>query len=424
MAIIKHQGPSSTHKSGPKQRSRMSNHVRSSKITRIGRCTVSAKVAVMVALLPVLMVVDASAQLCPGTTVTSGLRRPMGMALSNQGNVLVSETGTLTPQSGRISIVDPSGDRRTLLDGLPSGRSDVGDPAGPAGIAMRGRTLYALMSIGDSVLPSPVPTRNLANPNVSSPIFSSILAIHFSVQVEKTTAGFTLSQADQQTLAARQDVHLSNGGGDTVDIEMVANFPDYVSDPLPGFPAIVRGSNPFGLAVVADRLYVTDGGRNLVWQVDIPTGSFSPLATFPTIPNPLFPAVGGPVVEAVPTGIEYVEGELLVTLFRGVPFAPGTSAVVQIDPSTGVQSPFLSGLKTAIGVLGIKNGGEESYLVLQNSSGLAPFFGGPGLVLQFDSPGGAPTMLADCLARPTAMLRDAKTGTLYITELLTGRIVA
>ena len=267
----------------------MSTHIRSSKITRIGRCTVSARGAVMVALLLMLTVVDASAQLCPGTTVTSGLRRPMGMALSNQGNVLVSETGTATPQSGRISIVDPSGDRRTLLDGLPSGRSDVGDPAGPAGIAMRGRTLYALMSIGDSVLASPVPTRNLANPNVSSPIFSSILAIHFSAHVEKTTAGFTLSPADEQTLAGGQSVHLSNGGGDTVDIELVANFPDYVSDPLPGFPAIVRGSNPFGLVVVADQIYVTDGGRNLVWQVDIPTGSFSPLATFPTIPNPLFP---------------------------------------------------------------------------------------------------------------------------------------
>jgi hypothetical protein len=129
----------------------------------------------------------------------------------------------------------------------------------------------------------------------------------------------------------------------------------------------------------------------------------SPLATFPTIPNPLFPAVGGPVVEAVPTGIGYADGELLVTLFRGVPFAPGTSAVVQIDPSTGVQSPFVSGLKTAIGVLGINDGAGESFLVLQNSSGPAPFFAGPGLVLQFDSPGGAPNLLADCLARPAAV---------------------
>ena len=33
-------------------------------------------------------------------------------------------------------------------------------------------------------------------------------------------------------------------------------------------------------------------------------------------------------------------------------------------------------------------------------------------------------LLADCLARPTSMLLNAKTGTLYISELLTGRIVA
>ena len=88
---------------------------------KTARTGMAMKVAVMIALSPMLTVVDASAQLCPGTTVTSGLRRPMGMALSNQGNVLVSETGTATPHSGRISIVDPSGDRRTLLDGLPSG---------------------------------------------------------------------------------------------------------------------------------------------------------------------------------------------------------------------------------------------------------------------------------------------------------------
>ena len=94
------------------------------------------------------------------------------------------------------------------------------------------------------------------------------------------------------------------------------------------------------------------------------------------------------------------------------------------DLSTGVQSLFLSGLKTAIGVLGIMDGRDERYLVLQNSSGPAPFFAGPGLVLQFGSPGGASTVLATALARPTAMLRDAKNGTVYVTELLTGRIVA
>jgi hypothetical protein len=383
----------------------------------------AARLAVLIALSSMIATAAVAAHVCPGTTVISGLRRPIGMALSNQGNLIVSETGTPTPHSGRISIVDPLGHRRTLLDRLPSGIADVPDPAGPAGLVMHGRTVYVLIGIGDSVLAAGIGTRQLANPNVSSPIYSSILAIQFSAELEKTTTGFTLSLADQQTLAGGHAVNLSHGGGETLRIQLVANFPDYVSDPLPGFPAIVRGSNPFGLLVVGDRIYVTDGGRNLVWQVDIPTGTFSPLASFPTIPNPILP-VGPPVVEAVPTGIERAGSQLLVTLFRGVPFPPGTSTIVQIDPSSGQQSSFISGLKTAIGVLETIEHGGARYLVLQNSSGPAPFFAGPGEVLRFQSPAASPTVLADCLDRPTSMVLDEKTGTLYVAELLTGRIVA
>jgi len=359
----------------------------------------------------------AAAQVCPGTTVTSGLHRPIGMAWSNQGNMIVSETGVQTPHSGRLSIVDPSGTRRTLLDALPSGPSDVGDPAGPAGIVMRGRTAYVLMSIGDSVLAGPLPTRQIPNPAVSSPIFSSVLAVHFSASVEKRTAGFTLSKADQGTLAAGGRVLLSNGGGDTIEIELVTDFPDYVPDPVPGFPQIVRGSNPFGLTLVDGHLYVTDGGRNGMWDVDLASGAHTMLATFPTIPNPL--PIGGPVIEAVPTGIAYAEGRLLVTLFRGVPFAPGSSSVVEIDKATGAWSTFIGGLKTAIGVLPVGGG----YLVLQNSSGPAPFFAGPGVVLSVSDPAAPPVTIANCLERPTSMLLGAG-GTLFVSELLTGRIVA
>ena len=52
---------------------------------------------------------DAAAQICPGTTVSSDLTRPMGLALSNQRNLIVSETGTAALHSGRISILDPDG---------------------------------------------------------------------------------------------------------------------------------------------------------------------------------------------------------------------------------------------------------------------------------------------------------------------------
>ena len=375
--------------------------------------------ALAIALASAFTVSEAAAQSCPGTTLISGLQRPLGMALSNQGNLIVSESGMPTPHSGRLSILDPLGRRWTLLDGLPSALNDVNDPSGPAGLVMRGRTVYLLIGIGDTVLPSPVPTRQLANPAVSSPLFSSVLAIHFSANVEKTTAGFTLSQADQDALAAGERITLSNGGGDTIQIELVANFPDYISDPLPGFPDIVHGSNPFGVVVVGNDLYVTDGGRNLVWKVNLATGAFAPLATFPTVPNPL--PVAGPVVEAVPTGIEYAGGRLLVTLFRGVPFPPGVSSVVQIDPDTGEQVPLITGLKTAIEVIATSSG---SYLVLQHSSGTAPFFAGPGVVLRFDTPTSTPLVVADCFVRPTSMVLDERSGILYVAEYLTGRVVA
>jgi hypothetical protein len=361
----------------------------------------------------------ARAQACPGTTLTAALLHPLGIAQSNLGNLIISETGTMAAHSGRLSIVDTAGMRRTLIDGLPSGINDVSEPSGPHGIVMRGRIAYLLIGIGDSVLAAPgIPGRNIPNPNVSSPIFSSVLAIHFSANVERSTRGFTLSEADQGTLAGGKRVILSNGGGDTIELELVADFPDYVPDPLPGNPQIVRGSNPFALALVANQLYVTDGGRNHLWQVDVPTGDVSVLAAFPPIvPNP----VGGfgPVLEAVPTGITAADGALLVTLFRGAPFPAGTSSVVRVDPVTGAQSTFIGGLRTAIGIARRSDG----YYVLQHSSGPGLFFAAPGVILRFASPSGSAETLANCLTRPTAFWLDEASGTIYVTEF-DGRLVA
>lgn len=356
----------------------------------------------------------------------SGLRQPLGIALTSQGNLLVSENGTIPPDTGRISIVDPSGNRRTLLDGLPSAISDVGEPSGPHGIFMRGRALYVAIGTGDVGRPGPFPGTTIPNPDpISSPIFSSVLAIHFSADVEKITSGFTLTLTNQEALASGQTVTLANQGGDRIMIKMIADFPNYVPFPLPFFPDNVQLSNPFGLVAVEDTLYVTDGGRNLVWQINLLTSSFSMLAIFPDIPNPVFPAFGGPFLQPVPTGIASSNNQLLVTLFRGFPFPPGTSTVEQINPLTGGDTPFIIGLRTAIGVLPMSEDADANYLVLQHTSGaiILPPFSGPGLLLRFVTPGGPPTVLASCLTRPTSMTLNKKTNTLYVSELA-GRIVA
>jgi hypothetical protein len=364
----------------------------------------------------------ASAQTaCPVEKIPSGLQSPQSIVQSDQGNLLVAESGGRPPNAGRISIVGLAGDRRTLVSGLPSGIDDVGGPSGPAGLALRGRTLFALIGVGDAILNGPLPGTFIANPHPSSPILSSVLAIHLGAHVEQTTEGFTLSLEDQQTLAAGQRVTLSNGGGDRLTIELVADFPDYTTEPLASVPQNVRGSNPFALVAVGDQLYVTDGAQNQLRQVDIPTGAISTVATFPTVPNPL--PIGPPLIEAVPTGIAYTGGQLLVTLFSGVPFAPGTSSVAQVDPASGSDLSFITGLTDAIGILPLKERASGDYLVLQTSSGPGPFFSGPGHLLRFDAPGGAPSIVADCLELPTSMVLDKKTGTLYVTEL-TGGIVS
>jgi hypothetical protein len=377
-------------------------------------------------LLPALAILLGTAQVSAQCTeLLSGLELPLGTALTNQGNLLLSESGTGAAGTGRISIVDPSGNARTLLDGLPSAINDVGEPSGPAGLFMRGRALYVAMGTGDAGRPGPFPGTTIPNPaGPSSPIFSSILAIHFSAHVEKITSGFTLTVAGQQALADGQVVTLTNGAGEKITVYMVANFPDYVPDPLPFFPENVALSNPYHLLALDENLYASDGGRNLVWNVNVPTRSFTELVVFPDIPNPAFPDVGGPTLDAVPTGIATLGDQLLVTLFRGFPFPPGTSTVELVDPQTGSDTEFISGLRTAIDVLPISNRGHTEYLVLQHTSGdvLLPPFSGPGLLLRFETPDSEPTTIADCLTRPTSMSFDRRRGTLYVSEF-GGRVV-
>lgn len=373
---------------------------------------------------------------CP--SLASGLQVPLSITQSERGNLFVSETGTLTPNTGRISIVDLSGNRRTFLDGLPSGISDVNEASGPAGLFLHDHTLYVAIGIGDAIIAGPIPGTQVPNPNPpSSPIFSSVLAIHFSSFVERNTSGFTLAAADHQALANGEKVDKSNGRGDRISLELVANFPNVLPEPSLAVPNNVRGSNPFDLVFVeggrrhdsderdhddedrdgnAEWLYVTDGGRNIVWQVDVNSGAFSILSVFPQIANPMFPALGPPFIDAVPTGIGQYHGQLLVTLFRGVPFPPGTSIVAQIDRLTGSFTPFISGLKTAIDVRPIRRNHDTDFLVLQHASA-GPFFGSPGVLLRFETPAGPPSVLADCLTRPTSMTLDERAGMAYITEL-------
>ena len=123
-----------------------------------------------------LTTIDAVAQ----SVFASGLIAPIKMIATPTGDLLVAESGA-QPNAGRISIIDSSGNRRTLVSGLPAGRGQ--DLLGPTALALRDRTLYVLIGEGNAVMAGPSPGMTAPNPNPSSPILSSLLALHFSTDV-------------------------------------------------------------------------------------------------------------------------------------------------------------------------------------------------------------------------------------------------
>jgi len=285
---------------------------------------------------------------CPAPVFASGLRAPTKVIFSQKDNLLVAEQGTDAPNTGRISIIDPSsGTVRTLLDSLPSALNLLGEqpaPSGPSGLAMRGRTLYVTIGSGNSTLPGPVPGSEIPNPNPSSSLFSSVLEVHFSAEVEKVTSGFTLNAADRDALAAGQTIIFRAAPGGPVTIRLVTNFPDYVAAPRPDFPANVVSSNPFGLVIHGNSLDVVDASFNLIAEVNPHTGASSTLTTLANVPNTLFPQIGPPTVQPVPDSIHFFGKDLLVTYLTGFPFGPGAARVQLVDSTTGANQPFITGL--------------------------------------------------------------------------------
>ena len=356
------------------------------------------------------------------TPFATGLLAPAKIIQTPLGNFIIAEGGPQVPNNGRVSIVDGQGHRRTLLDGLPSARTFVGDFNGTTGVWLDGRTLYVLNGQGDVTLAGPVPATEKANPAPSSPIFSSVLAVHFSAAMEDATTGVRLTPADHTALKAGERLIRTDSNGHRMEIELITDFPDYAPEPRPNFANNVRHSHPYGVVGQGRFLYIVDAGFNKVRKLDVRSGTEETLTSFAPTPNPRLP-VGPPVLENVPTSIRWDGDQLLVTLFSGGPFfLPGFSTVQEVDPGTGVTSPLITGLSSAIDTIPLGSRGRDGgELTLEfNLTFPAP---GVGRIQFFSAADGNPVILVDCLTTPTSMVLDRKGERVVISELATGRLV-
>lgn len=373
---------------------------------------------------------NAQIQAQTSSVFSAGLKFPQKIIYAPQkGYFLVSEAGVpIVPNNGRISIVTSAGARFTLLDGLPSGVAPPNsEPSGPSALWIEGNKLYIAIGGGNQVINGPAPGSEIPNPNPNSPLFSSVLEYTFppfDSRLDRDRAD-VLTREDHFRLANGETIFLGRAGLLNTSflpqptLRVIANFPDFTPSFRPDVPNNVRPSNPYGLALDSNTLYVADASQNMIRTVDLDDGSAGTLITYPPRVNPL--PFGPPVIDPVPDSLRLVGNRLLVTFLTGFPFPPGLADVRQFDLDTGTDSQLIGGLTTAIDVLPVNDtNSNTSYYTLEFSTNMLA--GAPGRLQRFDLPN-APTVISNSLISPTSMARHPSNGDLLVTEIFTGRIM-
>lgn len=350
------------------------------------------------------------------TVLATGLNNPMKVVLTPESNLLVSES-TIQLNTGRISSVSRSGNRQTLLDGLPSGPAAPNNqPLGPGALVLDGRTLYIGILEGNALVPAATPgSPAVPNPNgVGSPLFSSILRVRFSADVDRILTGFSLTLENQFTIADGFEVQLTNSDRQTATIDLLADFPDTPPDPR----EIYGHVTPYGMALDPARefLYVADAGQNRIIKVSVTTGRWQTLVRIPRVPR-IPPAGTQTETDAVPTSVRFYGDQILVTLLTGAPFAEGAAGVRIVNPATREIQQFINLLTTTTDVLYRDRPARAQFFVLEVRT---PMGRGPGRLIQYDSTLGR--VIADQLAGPTGMAQDPVTGDIFVAEFSAGRI--
>jgi hypothetical protein len=165
---------------------------------------------------------------------------------------------------------------------------------------------------------------------------------------------------------------------------------------------------------------VDDAGENAIWQVTLSERTPKLLVRFPNTPDPIAPK-GPPASEAVPTSVRPYGTKLLVSLLSGVPFVPGASRVVSLDPATGDTVELISGLSSAIDVLPWHSNAGEQFFVLEYSTNLGATPPAPGQLLLYKS--GSSSVLANQLTAPSSMAIQEGSGSLFFTDRTDGLIL-
>jgi hypothetical protein len=264
-----------------------------------------------------------SAQPAAPLVIATGLNNPRGLAFGPTGFLYVAEAGTggsdatlCLPNAeggdpncygptGAITQVSGIGVQERVITGLPSLAGPTGNGAlGPHDIEFGFDSAWVTVGLG-------------GDPGARAPFEAAGIHLGSLVRIMYTGQWDAVVDISAYEAAANPD-------GGAID------------------------SNPYGLAILADRGVVTDAGGNSLLQI-APTGEVSTLASFPTreVDGP-----GGPVpMQAVPTAVaEGPDGSLYVGQLTGFPFPVGGAAVYQVPAAGGAPVMVADGFTNIIDI--------------------------------------------------------------------------
>jgi hypothetical protein len=312
------------------------------------------------ALVPLALVVAASALVAAertaaqqggptsGRLLTGGLLSPRNMKVGPDGMIYVAEAGIAGDTqftgedgavyrngfTGRISRIDPAtGDRETVVDGLPSNGTPMGDAVGPADVAFLGGELYYLQTHGGE---------GYGFPDTPTGIY----------RVEDDGTTTLVADIGQFNIDNPVDAITS---GTQQDIEV--------------------GGNPYSMAVRDGAFWVVDGNHNRLMRVQT-NGTVEEITEFPNHPvstgiatqntGPVYVAYLGAFPFAPEDGrvvsvtdVEFGPGGRLYALSFGAqatsPDAPapwefGTGTILRVE-SNGTLTPLVTGLTFSTGLI-------------------------------------------------------------------------
>lgn len=309
----------------------------------------------------------------PGTPLATGLSNPRGLT-ADGGAILVAEVG-----SGEVTRIAADGTTTVVASGLPattffSEETGTDEAAGPSS---------AIAVPGGYVV------------TVSEGPGSEFQSLYFVA--EGGTGGSLMAD-----LGAYEQANNTDGGMN------IAGEADLLS-------------NPYEVLLVGDGFLVSNSGANAVLRVDS-EGNVSPYAIFEDRENPLFPTMGGPTMNQVPTGMVVgPDGAVYLTTLTGFPFPTGEALVYRLDDANGdgdaldagETTVYAEGLTTATDLAFDEDG---DLLVSEFSTNMLA--GAPGRIVRVSD--GDIEVVASGLISPTGIL--VQDGSIIVSQEFTGLV--